>query len=213
MKNTIKWGAIAVLSVWLAGFVSFLYHVPHQRAPASLRTDAIVVFTGLENMRTRQGIETYRTGGAPLLLISGVDPAVTKTRLLRWLYRHPPRNLNMDFTLGYQAANTVGNAEETAAWACANGVKSIRLTTADYHMPRALFLLHLAWPDVEVTPDPLVAPYGHLTQQPLYTAWGLWQSFVEFHKLTVQRTRYLLGRLAVPTYHCTASQQEDFDHD
>jgi uncharacterized SAM-binding protein YcdF (DUF218 family) len=43
--------------------------------------------------------------------------------------------------LGFTAADTVGNARETAAWAQAMRYTSLVVVTADYHMPRAMLEL------------------------------------------------------------------------
>ena len=43
--------------------------------------------------------------------------------------------------LGFTAADTVGNARETATWAKSMGYDSLIVVTADYHMPRAMLEL------------------------------------------------------------------------
>ena len=59
-------------------------------------------------------------------------------------------------TLGYDALDTVGNAEETAAWAYKHQIKTLRLITSNYHMPRSLFELHHLLPQVQILPHPVV---------------------------------------------------------
>jgi uncharacterized SAM-binding protein YcdF (DUF218 family) len=59
--------------------------------------------------------------------------------------------------LGYEADDTEGNAVETARWVAAQGLHSIRLVTANYHMPRSLVEFHRALPGVELVAHP-VAP-------------------------------------------------------
>ncbi|MEQ1672343.1 MAG: YdcF family protein, partial [Hyphomicrobium sp.] len=49
--------------------------------------------------------------------------------------------------LGYEALDTVGNADETRTWANTNGYKSLIVVTSSYHMPRSLAELALAMPD------------------------------------------------------------------
>ncbi|WP_270938745.1 ElyC/SanA/YdcF family protein, partial [Falsiroseomonas oryzae] len=58
-------------------------------------------------------------------------------------------------TLGHAAATTIGNAAETAAWARANGLRSLRVVTAGYHMPRALLEFGRAMPAVELVAHPV----------------------------------------------------------
>ena len=54
------------------------------------------------------------------------------------------------------AADTVGNAQETAEWARAKGYESLIVVTADFHMPRATLELRAAMPDAKLTPYPVV---------------------------------------------------------
>jgi uncharacterized SAM-binding protein YcdF (DUF218 family) len=58
-------------------------------------------------------------------------------------------------TLGRYASSTQGNAVETAAWAAQNGLRSIVVVTANYHMPRALAELRQALPAVDLYPLPV----------------------------------------------------------
>ena len=57
--------------------------------------------------------------------------------------------------LGFQAADTIGNARETAGWAHAKGYRSLIVVTSDFHMPRAMLELKSAMPDVRLTPYPV----------------------------------------------------------
>ena len=43
--------------------------------------------------------------------------------------------------IGYLAQDTIGNAEETRAWAQAWGFRRIVVVTSNYHMPRSLLEL------------------------------------------------------------------------
>jgi len=54
--------------------------------------------------------------------------------------------------LGFTAADTVGNARETAEWARSLGYRSLILVTADYHMPRAMLELKAAMPEARIVP-------------------------------------------------------------
>ena len=57
--------------------------------------------------------------------------------------------------LGYEADDTEGNATETAAWMKTQKFKSLRLVTANYHMPRSLIEFRHAMPDIEIVPHPV----------------------------------------------------------
>ena len=49
----------------------------------------------------------------------------------------------------------MGNARETAIWMAAGKRTSLRLVTANYHMPRALVLFHRVMPETTIVPHPV----------------------------------------------------------
>ena len=70
---------------------------------------------------------------------------------LRALTPGSNRLFNCCVDLGFEAEDTVGNAQEIAAWADAKGYDSLIVVTSDYHMPRALTEIRAAAPGVELT--------------------------------------------------------------
>ena len=63
-----------------------------------------------------------------------------------------------DADVGLEAADTVGNAAETARWAEARGYDRLIVVTSDYHMPRALLELQAAMPDTRLVAYAVPAP-------------------------------------------------------
>ena len=61
-------------------------------------------------------------------------------------------------TIGRTATTTRGNALETAAWARTNGIRSLLVVTASYHMPRAMLELRRVLPDTTLYPVPVWPP-------------------------------------------------------
>ena len=59
--------------------------------------------------------------------------------------------------IGYAAHDTTGNAEETKAWASANGFSRLIIVTSSYHMPRSLVELGRAMPATTLVPYPVVS--------------------------------------------------------
>ena len=138
---------------WLAGLLWFAQKLPAEVAAPEQRTDAIVVLTGGSN-RIAQGMALLAAGKGEKLFISGVYRGVEVDELLR-RGRQAPERFSCCIDLGYQADNTRGNALETAAWMAEEGYRSLRLVTANYHMPRSLVEFRRALPDAEVLPHPV----------------------------------------------------------
>lgn len=166
------WVAVALAGATLAGlgFLWFLHAARAEADPAAAarRTDAIVVLTGGRE-RVETALALLEAGAAPRLLVSGAAPRLTAAELLR-AQGHDPAALIGRVTLGQAAASTAGNAAETAAWLAAlraqgTEVRSLRVVTAGYHMPRALLELGRALPGTELLAHPVTPAAlrsGHL---------------------------------------------------
>lgn len=147
--------AIAVLlavtaACWGAGLAAFSIYVERLGRTAPDRvTDAIVVLTGGPD-RINTGLDLLEAGRAEYLFISGVNEKVTVADIMA-LWQKQPVEPPCCIALGRSARNTRQNAEETQFWVAAQGVGSIRLLTADYHMPRAYLEFHALLPNVAIT--------------------------------------------------------------
>lgn len=171
---------ITLLVVWAVGFALFLYELEHQPVPSdALHSDAVVVLTGGAE-RVKEGIRLLQNDIADTLFISGVGQGVTVDDLLR-ASQYTQYLINDNFkqriTLGREAANTKGNAEETSEWATAHRVRSIRLVTAYYHMPRSRLEFHFMMPNLHVTTHP-VRPNNFN----LWNESGIQLALLEYHK-------------------------------
>ncbi len=144
---------------WLAGLVSFVDDVDSFRErhidETMEETDAIVVLTG-GSERLQAGIELLRHSKGKMLLISGVHKGIGKETLLASYGDELPETLvECCVHLGHAAADTVGNAAETAEWMKHWELKSLRLVTAHYHMPRSLMLFREAMPKAKIIAHPV----------------------------------------------------------
>jgi uncharacterized SAM-binding protein YcdF (DUF218 family) len=152
-KLTVFIGGILALAVfaWCAGLVWFAATMPRDVADTATHTDAIVVLTG-GSERIDTGLRLLAEGRADKLYISGVGAPTRTNELLARAASDP--QLGTRISIG-TAANTPGNAVETAQWVRSQGVGSIRLVTAAYHMRRSLLELHNAMPGVTIIPHPV----------------------------------------------------------
>jgi len=151
-------GGLALLAAlaWTAGLLWFAQAIPAQVADTTTRTDAIVVLTGGAE-RIETALALLDEGLADHLFVSGAGLQVKTGDLLP---RTPglKAEVGEKITVGTVAANTPGNALETAAWAESMNVRSIRLVTAAYHMRRSLLEFHAAMPGVTIVPHAVFPP-------------------------------------------------------
>jgi uncharacterized SAM-binding protein YcdF (DUF218 family) len=146
--------ALLALLALAAGFAWFLSLAATIPAEPDRATDGIAVLTGGAE-RVETGLRLLRQGKAGRLLVSGVHPDVTLADLAR-MGGQEPEALAGRVTLGRAATSTRGNAQEIADWAKSEGLTSLRIVTAGYHMPRALLELRRALPQVALVPHPVV---------------------------------------------------------
>lgn len=141
---------LLVLLAYAAGFLVFLTRLP--AAPAHPHADAIVALTGGE-LRLDRAASLLEQKLGKRLLITGVDLSATKADLKR--VAHGKRRFDCCADLGFIAADTRGNAQETADWVLTHDYKSLIVVTANYHMPRTLTEFSTAMPGVTLQPYPV----------------------------------------------------------
>lgn len=147
----------AVLALaWLGGFAWFVHRAAHPD-PSPPVADGIAVLTGGAD-RVRAGLLLLAEHRANRLLVSGIGGHAGFVTLARHA-GVDPAPLAAQVTLGRGATSTRGNAAEIAAWARANGLHSLIVVTAFYHMPRALAEIGRALPDMTLYPAS-VSPAG-----------------------------------------------------
>lgn len=174
------WRILAVLALaWALGFALFMLSLGKPLDPG-VKTDAVVVPTGGAG-RIPRGIALLQAGSAKRMLITGTDPTVRPIELAV-AHRAPPSLFRCCIDLGHEAVDTRSNADETAAWVRKHGYRSVRLVTADWHVPRAKLELGNALDGaVEIRGDgvPTNARFTMLLR--------------EYHKYLVRRVALLFG--------------------
>lgn len=167
---------------WAAGLVWFVSHLDDPPVAPSTQVDAIVVLTG-GSLRIDTGLQLLIAHSGHKLFVSGVHPGIAASELLRPA-KGTPDWVRCCITLGHESYNTIGNAIETAAWLRGQGYHSIRLVTANYHMPRSLLEFSRILPaDVRILPYPVFPEAGR--QDPS----GRWRGTVRV--IVVEYTKYL----------------------
>jgi uncharacterized SAM-binding protein YcdF (DUF218 family) len=187
-----------VFAIWAIGLVRFAATLPGGVADDHTRTDAIVVLTGGSD-RLATGLHLLEEDFAPRLLISGVAEAVTTDRLLEQLAMQGfPAELRPRIFLGRRATSTVQNAQETADWCREEGIRSIRLVTAAYHMKRSLLEFKQLMPGLQIVPHPV---FPNAVKQ------GQWWKYPgTLLLMTREYTKFVIASLA----HMFGMTTEDF---
>jgi uncharacterized SAM-binding protein YcdF (DUF218 family) len=150
--------ATALIVAFGLGYVSYASSVASARPRTPLpEADAIVALTGGASGRLSTAMRLLQEGRGRRLLISGVNPNVADADVYDAL-GGAPELIACCVDLGRQAADTLGNASETAAWSERNGFSRLIVVTDDFHMPRTLAELHVAMPDTKLIPYPVETP-------------------------------------------------------
>jgi len=175
--------------LWALGLFLFADRVVESTPAAEPRqpADAVVVLTGASDARLREGMRLLELRQGARMLISGVNPEVKRSELLK-LTEGPKRLYDCCVDLGFQAENTVGNAREIADWARAHDFYTLIVVTSDYHMPRALLEIKADLPEAKLVPYPVATPD--------LDARGWWKSPKGAKIILIEYDKYLaiLGR-------------------
>ena len=187
MRSLIAIGVIVLL--WALGLILFANRVV-ESTPAmepEQPADAVVVLTGASDARLREGMRLLELRKGNRMLISGVNPEVKRSELLK-LTEGSKRLYDCCVDLGFQAENTVGNAREIADWARAHDFYNLIVVTSDYHMPRALLEIKADLPEAKLVPYPVATPD--------LDARGWWKSPKGAKIILIEYDKYLaiLGR-------------------
>jgi uncharacterized SAM-binding protein YcdF (DUF218 family) len=177
----------AVFMLWLGGLGWFLYEGLGGVSDRTAPTDAIVVLTG-GRFRLESGIDLLEAHRARKLFISGVNQHVDRAALLRVLGPLPD-SASCCIVLGHDAADTYGNARETAEWMRQEGYHSLRLVTSWYHIPRSRLEFERAMPEIAVVLNPVF---------PLHTEGEDWRVRAEVVPLVIREYDKYLAALARP---------------
>ena len=167
----------APVLLWLLGFALFAVTLP---GPEEERTagEVAVVFTGGPG-RIARALDDLSRKRVARVFVSGVARDVKPGELAEE-YDADPRLFACCVALGKEAADTRGNAVESAAWLRAHRASAARLVTTDWHMPRAAFELRRELASDGGGPLPVRADAVRSTP----SLWSLW---AEYNKYILRR--------------------------
>ena len=174
----------------IAGFLYFAETVAALEVPRDPKADAIVVLTG-GYQRIDRAIGLLKKGAGDRLLISGVNPT-TSGNQIRKLTQSSSALFACCVDMGYEAVDTIGNANETARWISDHRFRRVLVVTNNYHMPRSLLELRVADQRTEFIAYPVVNSdlrNGNWLREP-----GVVKAMLsEYLKYSVARIRAIIG--------------------
>ncbi|SME96055.1 Uncharacterized SAM-binding protein YcdF, DUF218 family [Xaviernesmea oryzae] len=145
---------VLCIALLFGGFLWFANAVTSLKAPDGVKADAIVVLTG-GYLRIEQALGLLRDGAGQRLLISGAHPSTTPNQI-RKVTQASPDLFACCVDIGYDAIDTIGNANEITRWIHDHGYKSVLVVTNNYHMLRSLHELRRADPVTEFIAYPVI---------------------------------------------------------
>lgn len=116
--------------------------------------DGVVALTGGSGFRIRAAVELLGGGTGERLLISGVNPSVSRGEVAGRAGGSDALHACC-IDIGYEATTTEENADEVSAWASVHGYDRLALVTSDYHPPRARHLLASRAPGLDFIDVPV----------------------------------------------------------
>jgi len=180
--------AVALIAI---GFFHFTDMVGNLETPGDGdRYDAIVALTG-GYQRIDRALELLEGGAGTRLLISGVNPQTSGDAIKR------ATGANEELfaccvDIGYQALDTIGNANEASNWIRKNGFRTVLIVTNNYHIPRSLMELEAVSPDVTFTGYP-VAHTDLRDETWLSDPMAIRTLLTEYFKYSLARARAYIG--------------------
>ena len=177
-----------LFGLWIVGLIRYAGDIPRKVIDTTTSTDAIVVLTGGSG-RLNAGLDLLSKDLAGLMFVSGVYRGIDVRKLLQ-VTRRDPLGLEKRISIG-NAVNTRENAEETAKWVRQKAIKSLRLVTAAYHMPRSHLEFANVMPGVEIVPHPVFPE--HVKQN----EWWAWPGTAAL--MASEYNKYLMGWVRLRT--------------
>ncbi|MET3587095.1 uncharacterized SAM-binding protein YcdF (DUF218 family) [Pseudorhizobium tarimense] len=193
LRRTARWlilTSFLMIAAVFGGFLWFADSVASLKPPESVKADAIVVLTG-GYQRIDQAMGLLRDGAGKRLLISGAHPSTTPAQI-RKMTQTPTDLFSCCVDIGYDALDTIGNANEISRWIHDNGFSVVLVVTNNYHMPRSLHELRRVDPATDYIPYPVVN--SDLTRKAWFTEPDVLRTMIgEYIKVVAANARDWIG--------------------
>ncbi len=126
--------SVLLCLIWFVGFIFFVNKISHYDVQNVTAAQAAIVLTGGEK-RIEEGVKVLQQKLVTKLFITGVDYKVRHKKEILYIDElHKMDNIE----IGQEATTTTGNAIEARDWIIKNHIKTAKIVTANYHMPRSI---------------------------------------------------------------------------
>lgn len=192
-RRTAKYLAVYLVlafASFIAGLQHFVLTLPRAPQGQLQFTDGIVVMTGGQQ-RLDDGLRLLTDQEGGKMLISGVGDGVNRAVLVQELGLDD-RKAELLFCcvdLDFEAGNTRGNAIAARVWAVGHDMRSLRLVTASYHMPRALLVFAREMPEFDLYQWPVTPADLNIS--------GWWRDRAMMRLLTREYAKYLAETIRI----------------
>lgn len=185
MQRILFWFGLLAIA-WGAGFYFFVKQLPRPPQKPPVQNENVIVLTGGGGARIKAAMQVFAEGERNRMLISGVNPAVSRDSIAS-LWPGSPDKFDCCIDLGREARSTFGNALEARDWINLHEYESILLVTSEFHMPRAILELKMQSPNTIITAYP-VRSAG-------FSENGFPKSAESWRQVAGEYSKYLIARL------------------
>ncbi len=140
-----------VCLVWFCGLIIFLNKIPIYQPQVNNIADAAIVLTGGDK-RIEEGVKILQEHKVKKMFITGVNQRIRNKKEIPYIEE---LNKVHNIEIGREALTTNGNALEAKEWIQQNNIKTIKLVTANYHMPRSVLEFKHHLPDISIESHPV----------------------------------------------------------
>lgn len=142
---------LSLVIAWFLGLFLFIGEIPRNYEESDKIADAAIVLTGGDK-RIEEGVRLFKEKIAKKIFITGVSTKIKDKQEIPFVKQLKKK----DFVeIGTEATSTNGNALEARDWIKKNNIKTIKIITANYHMPRSIVEFKRYNPDIIIEPHPV----------------------------------------------------------
>jgi len=159
---------LAIAAAMVVGGIAYIF--PHQLLTVEsgdVKADALIVLGGGSEERPKRAAELYKTGAAPIIIVSGVGDCDLNVHILKQA-GVPETAIFVE----RRAVSTLENAKFSIPLLRQMGARRVIIVTSWYHSRRALACFRHVAPDIEFYSRPAYLTYPR-------SKWGVYDTNID----------------------------------